>query len=120
MKRILIFLLSMFVLSAPASANDVRDWPLEQKIEKSDIVVTGIAESQQAEADGFTYATIRTATVLKGNPEPTFRLQVSGSIAEFDVKCCDIGKLYVFMLYRSKGGYYASVNGRYGVYLAQK
>jgi hypothetical protein len=64
----------------------------------------------------FQYAHVRVDTVLKGSPPEALDVLVKGSISELDPDCCDIGKVYLFLLSKVKNKF-ESVHGRFGIYL---
>jgi hypothetical protein len=118
---------AILVLSASISlmgrstAFDLKEMTLDEKVSHSSIVVVGHVLSTQRGGDApetqTEYATIRVETVLKGRPPLTFQFLTRGFVAESNPLCCQVGSKYLFFLERRNDGRYASVNGRYGVYL---
>ncbi len=111
--------LCIVTAGADALANDVREFSLEKKVGRANVVVIGhVVATRDERVAGMTlqYAQVRVDTVLKGSPPNVLDVLAKGSIAEFDPDCCDIGKVYLFLLSKAKGGKFESVNGRFGIY----
>jgi len=101
--------------------NAVREYSLEQKVHLSDSVVIGRVVSVKKEPEGGApseYAHVQVDKVLKGPSLETIDVMTKGSISEMDLECCEVGKVYIFFLMKTKkNNTFMSVNGRYGVSL---
>jgi len=103
-----------------ALAAQVLERSLDQKVQEATTVVVGIAEAGVGEVflDGvnFRYVSFKVTRVLKGEPVTSINLMISGSVIDFNLNCCEVGKRYLLFLQEIKGGLHMSVNWEFGVY----
>lgn len=121
--RILIGLLA-FVLTASLSAFEIPKKSLEERVRAADVVFVGkvrrIEQLREGEADGTSVAVVEVITFMKGDASGDVRFVFHTGIAEEDSDCCVVGRTYVLMLRNVGQGLFASVNGRYGVFPADR
>jgi hypothetical protein len=112
---------SCLIVAGLANANYVAELSLDEKVSASDLVVIGtvipMPDSNETSRSVDEYATVQVETVLKGEASGSILFLSKGSISELNPDCCRAGARYFFLLKRINENKFASVNGRYGVYL---
>lgn len=103
-----------------AVARSIRDLNTQEKIDSSDIVVIGKV-LRVGIVGRFEYERFAEMEIISSSSQKARRtkilLKYKGAIAEEDLDCCVIGGRYlIFVVRRSDGPGYESVNGRNGVY----
>jgi hypothetical protein len=113
-----LFLMASF----SALCNQSKEMSLEDKVNKSDLVVIArvVSVFKKGCVASSKCADIRIATYLKGSSVEQVAVLFDGPISELNPKCCVPGATYLFLLEHIDERYYRSVNGRYGVYLIRK
>jgi hypothetical protein len=99
-------------------SNQQREMKLSDKVERSDLVLMA---SVVAIGDGeclgmYRCARLDVATTLKGKAPVDMAVLFDGPIAEENPLCCEVGQTYLFFLKRTKGAYFQSTNGPFGIY----
>jgi hypothetical protein len=102
-------------LGAAAIANVTPRYSLEKKVALSDLVVIGRAVSVASFRSGG-FVSVHVDTYLKGSSSSQIDVITRGPIAEQNLKCCVVGKTYLFFLKQLPNRKYLSVNGPFGVY----
>jgi hypothetical protein len=102
----------------PASAANVMDHPLEEKIQHSDLVVVGrVLDRPTVRGDfGDEYIWVRPKFFLKGASKGDIQVETHDPAPEFSIACCSAGSKYLFLLRSVHGNRYAPVSGYHGVY----
>lgn len=98
--------------------NQQREMTLSEKVESSDLVlVASVVAVDGWECLGMhRCARLNVATTLKGTAPVDMAVLFDGPIAEENPLCCEVGQTYLFFLKRTKGSYFQSTNGPFGIY----
>ncbi|WP_413624406.1 hypothetical protein [Luteibacter sp. Lutesp34] len=99
-------------------SNQQHEMTLSEKVESSDLVLMA---SIVAVGDGeclamHRCARLNVATMLKGKAPVDMAVLFDGPIAEENPLCCEVGQTYLLFLKRTKGAYFQSTNGPFGIY----
>jgi len=103
-----------------ASANQVKDFPLEKKVADADVVFIGtvsrINVTDQRLVGSEHLALVRVDTLLKGELGKDVEVLYGGGIYELAPRCCENNGVYLFFLRKDGRGIYETVNGPFGTY----
>ena len=106
--------------SAAVQANQLREEPLQERIDGADLIVVGttppVEEVDKGSAARSKYARIQVQQVIKGTAEPVIEVLVEDPFIEAQPDCCEAGATYLMFLERDRSGRFVSVNGRFGIY----
>ncbi|MBV6288534.1 hypothetical protein [Pseudomonas aegrilactucae] len=115
--QILVIFLS-FSLIGIASAFQVNEITLDEKVARSELVIIGDVISTLRHTGDFGYdvAVITPFTVLKGTVSSDIRVAFNGTLSESRPRCCEKGGRYLFFIAKNPSGDYFSINGPYGIF----
>lgn len=113
----IISTISMLLTSGQLFAYELREMPINELMEKSDMIAIGTVKTinPRKETDRFKIASIKINRILKGDKKSYVFFLYDGPISEAHPKCCDLGEKYLFFLIKVKDENYVSTNGRYAV-----
>jgi len=117
---LIVAIIALTLFSSLAYCNIFTEISLQQKVQRSTIVVIGKVKSVSV-SDGHCIANnrcaeVRVSQVLKGKVSGKVFVLFAGEDSEANPLCCEVGASYLFFITRVSGNYYATVNGPYGIY----
>ncbi|MDF3202963.1 hypothetical protein P3C29_30180 [Pseudomonas sp. 1912-s] len=110
--------LFLSTISNSAFCLNLRQFPLEEKVKSSELVIVGTITKviKNSQDFGYDLAVVSPTIVLKGVPPKEIKVTFNGTIPEAQPDCCEIGKRYLFFVSKNPSGDYYPVNGPYGTY----
>jgi hypothetical protein len=120
-----IALVLFAVMMSDAKANDIREQPLQRRLDEADIAVVVVGESYKningRNGRNAQFGEVRVLYVLKGKAADHLQVMMNDPIVELNPRCCIPGSRYFLLLKRiSDSSRYYVVNGRYGAYELEK
>lgn len=121
---VIAVMLASLTATAACSANEIVAQTLDEKVSRSDLVITGIvveilpcgiSDTGECSSSSVT-AKVLVQDTLKGTAPKEILFRCKESIPEFSPSACAPGVKYLMFLQQDGKGVFHSVNGPRGVY----